>query len=154
MGNGTFILNLLLWLIKVLRHRVSCCRTYTGPSATILHDMHSPHQHLPCTQRHSRTLCLLALLQIQDKWLVCSKTALSPADAMLLRGHCSNCSGKTDWNLQGREDAVETCLAGITMSHPLPQPVLSAEALACSRHCTCKRDSLARTHHFPSFSPK
>lgn len=83
-----FILNLLLWIIKVLRHRVSC-QTYTGPSATALRDAHFPNQHLPCAQRHSRKLRLLALPQRQDKWLACNKMALSPADAVVPRGRCS-----------------------------------------------------------------
>lgn len=37
---------------------------------------------------------------------------------VVLRGHCSDHFRKADCSLLGREDAVETCMEGITVSHP------------------------------------
>lgn len=52
---------------------------------------------------HENCVCLLFC---KDK--MNGLSALSPADAMVLRGHCSACSGKTDCSLLEREDAVES----------------------------------------------
>lgn len=87
-----FLLNLLFWLIKELRLCVSCCQTCTGPVWCAV-----PRPALPLhTMAFVKTM--FALLQRQDKWLVCSQTALSPADT-------TSC-GDTALTTSGRQTAV------------------------------------------------